>query len=317
MAVLQGVTTLASFVYDGKGRRTQKAAGGVTHTYLYDQRNLIEERISSGQTLDYVQGPGIDRPLAQRDQTAAVSYYLADHLGSIAQMTNNSGVVALTREYDPWGNLLQGSSSAGYAFTGREWDAELGLSYHRARYYSPGLGRWLSEDPIGVAGGMNFYAYAKGRAVSFNDPLGLRIHMNLSDGPPVYNLSKTCSGDAGGTCYYRLPFTLGACHKKGSCYAFDATVTVKLWEEFTVSQAVANTPGLSAQSPGLSLQQHEDLHMQDFHIGLSDSAVNKAIPTDGFKTPSACTAARQGFLGELDAFIAGIANTSNVWRDYM
>jgi hypothetical protein len=41
----------------------------------------------------------------------------------------------LTREYDPWGNLLQGSMAGGYVFTGRERDSELGLYYYRARYY--------------------------------------------------------------------------------------------------------------------------------------------------------------------------------------
>ncbi len=120
--VKQGSTTLASFVYDAQGRRAQKVAGGITHSYVYDGRNIIEERLSTGQTYDYVQGPGIDRPLAQRNQAGVVSYYLADHLGSVAQTTSNAGAVTLTREYDPWGNLLQGSATGGYAFTGREWE---------------------------------------------------------------------------------------------------------------------------------------------------------------------------------------------------
>jgi hypothetical protein len=102
VAVLQGATTLASVVYGGTGKRKQKTVGGVTHTYIYAQKNVIEERIGA-QTLDYVHGPGIDRPLAQWDQANVVSYYLADHLGSVAQITNGSAAVTLTREYDAWG----------------------------------------------------------------------------------------------------------------------------------------------------------------------------------------------------------------------
>ena len=53
---------------------------------------------------------------------------------------------------DPWGNLTTGSSTAGYAHTGREWDAETNLYYYKARYYDPRIGRFLNQDPIGLAG---------------------------------------------------------------------------------------------------------------------------------------------------------------------
>jgi RHS repeat-associated protein len=172
--VTQGGSELARFVYDGKGRRAQKIAGGVTHSYVYDKTNIIEERLSSGQTYDYVQGPGIDRPLAQRDQAGVVTYYLADHLGSIVQTTNSAGTVTLTRDYDPWGNPIQGSSVGGYAFTGREWDPETSLYYYRARYYDPKIGRFISEDPIGFdEGDTNLYGYVRNSPSNLVDPSGL------------------------------------------------------------------------------------------------------------------------------------------------
>jgi RHS repeat-associated protein len=61
----------------------------------------------------------------------------------------------------------------GYAFTGREWDPEIGLYYYRARYYDPRLGRFISEDPIGFAGGVDQYAYVGNQPVNGWDPLGL------------------------------------------------------------------------------------------------------------------------------------------------
>jgi RHS repeat-associated protein len=157
----------------GKGGVSRKVASSVTHSYVYDGQNIIEERLSSGQTNDYVHAPGTDRPLAQRDQAGTVSYYLADHLGSIAQMTSSAGAVTLTREYDPWGNLLQGGATVGSAFTGREWDSEVGLYYYRARYYDPGLARFISKDPIGLAGGGNFYRYVRNAPTVRTDPSGL------------------------------------------------------------------------------------------------------------------------------------------------
>lgn len=88
-------------------------------------------------------------------------------------MTNASATVTLTREYDPWGNLLQGSTAAGYAFTGREWDSETGLYYYRARYYDPRSGRFLSEDPVGLRDGPNRYTYVHNAPVNATDPFGL------------------------------------------------------------------------------------------------------------------------------------------------
>jgi RHS repeat-associated protein len=185
VAVLQGATTLASFTYDGKGRRTQKAVVGATHTYVYDDLNIVEERASSGQTLDYVQA-GLDRPLAQRDQSSVVTYFVADHLGSIAQATNSIGTVALTREYDPWGNLLQGSTTGGYAFTGREWDPEIGLYYYRARYYNSLVGRFLAEDTgRSEFHRGNLYSYVANRSIVGVDPTG---HYTLAPSAQPYSL---------------------------------------------------------------------------------------------------------------------------------
>ena len=69
--------------------------------------------------------------------------------------------------------MLESGAPAPYAFTGREWDAESGLYYYRARYYDPKIGRFMSEDPVGFAGGSNFYVYVGNRAPNFTDPYGL------------------------------------------------------------------------------------------------------------------------------------------------
>ena len=65
------------------------------------------------------------------------------------------------------------ASTNSYSYTGREADAK-GLYYYRARYYHPGLQRFISQDPISFASGdTNFYAYIFNSPTNFSDPLGL------------------------------------------------------------------------------------------------------------------------------------------------
>jgi len=54
-----------------------------------------------------------------------------------------------------------------------KFDSETSLYYYRARYYDPGVGRFLSEDPVGFGGGENFYRYVYNSPVGFADPMGL------------------------------------------------------------------------------------------------------------------------------------------------
>ena len=173
--VKQGSTTIATFEYDGGGRRTEKVAAGLTHQYIYDAEDIVEERISgtSSDTIRYYHGVGIDDPLARKNSADVVTYYLADHLGSIVEETNASGAVTLDREYDPWGVALQGASTSGHAFTGREWDAEADLSFYRARYYSAIAGQFISDDPLGENTGSNRARYVEDAPLSLRDPYGL------------------------------------------------------------------------------------------------------------------------------------------------
>jgi RHS repeat-associated protein len=182
-AVKQGPATLASFTYDGQGRRSLKVAGGITITYVYDGSGIIDERLSTGATLKHVDGPGIDQHWATRDGASVVTYFLADHLGSVVQTTNAAGTVTFARDYDPYGSPIAGGAQAGYAYTGREWDPETNLYYYRARYYDPNAGRFISEDPIGSGGGINRYGYAGDNPANLVDPLGLYEYNGGYAGP--------------------------------------------------------------------------------------------------------------------------------------
>ena len=76
--------------------------------------------------------------------------------------------------YSPYGEAQTLGPDEGnpLQYTGRENDGT-GLYYYRARYYDPALKRFVSEDPIGIAGGLNLAAYVRGNPITYSDPDGL------------------------------------------------------------------------------------------------------------------------------------------------
>ena len=103
--------------------------------------------------------------------------YHADGLGSITELTDSTGAVAQSYVYDSFEQIVQqiGMLTNPYTYTGRELDPESGLYYYRARYYDARIGRFLQEDPVGFAGGKNFYIYLNDNPINFADPSGLII----------------------------------------------------------------------------------------------------------------------------------------------
>ena len=161
----------ARFSYDPIGRRVEKVAGGVTTSYTYDAEAVLREMRGSA-VLRYVQGLGMDEPLAVEDSSGSLGYYHADWLGSIVKRTSQSGAVAHEYRYDAWGNIELGATEPGYSFTGREWDPETKLYYYRARYYDANVGRFTGEDPAGLADGPNRYTYVRNKPADRIDPTG-------------------------------------------------------------------------------------------------------------------------------------------------
>jgi RHS repeat-associated protein len=168
-----GTTT---FKYDPWGKRIYKSSPNFTGIFVYDGLNLIETvNLSGAKISSYTQTQNIDEPVAElRGSTS--DYYEADGLGSITSLSSSTGVLANTYTYDSFGNVtnLTGTLSNPFRYTARNFDGETGLYYYRARYYDPTVGRFISEDPIGFKGGIDFYAYVKNRPVSFVDPSGLK-----------------------------------------------------------------------------------------------------------------------------------------------
>jgi RHS repeat-associated protein len=173
-AVVPGTGT-ANFKYDPFGRRIQKSGPLGTTNYVYDGVNLSEEIDQNGNILArYTQNNHIDEPLAEL-RSGTTSYYQADGLGSITSLSNGADALANTYSYDSFGKLIAstGTVTNPFQYTGREFDPETGLRYYRGRYYDPNVGRFLSEDPLGIKGGLNFYSYVRNSPTTFIDPAGL------------------------------------------------------------------------------------------------------------------------------------------------
>ena len=114
------------------------------------------------------------------DVNNAANYYIFNGHGDTVALKGSSSVIA-SYTYDAFGQELDGVDGVynPFRYSGEYADVESGMIYLRARYYDPGLGRFISEDPI--KDGVNWYVYCGGNPVNFVDPLGLAAKMTKSD----------------------------------------------------------------------------------------------------------------------------------------
>jgi RHS repeat-associated protein len=164
--------TTASFQYDAFGRRISKTVGGTSTSFLYDGANIVQEQSTQLGNANVLTG-GIDEVFARTESTSAYSL-LTDGLGSTVSLVDASGILQSEYSYEAFGATGSTGSASSNAsqYTGRENDGT-GLYYYRARYYSPALQRFISEDPIGFDGGdFNLYAYVRNSPLNFTDPSG-------------------------------------------------------------------------------------------------------------------------------------------------
>ena len=206
------------YVYDAAGQRVRKvtdrqAAAGeralrrkeriyvgdyeVYREYLPDGTTVALERetlhIKTGgqrvalvETRTQGEEPGLPARLTR--------YQFTDHLGSsVLELDDDAGVLTY-EEYFPYGSTAYQASAKEtdtpkrYRYLGMERDEETGLDYHGARYYAAWLGRWISADPAGLKGGINYYAYAADNPVALVDTGGTQ-----PDPPEANNPELMCT----------------------------------------------------------------------------------------------------------------------------
>ncbi len=160
--VSSAASRITDYKYDPLNRVTESKINGVTTTYQYDKAgNMINQSMANGtQTVSYAY-----------DQLNRPTRY-TDGLG-MTESTDKSGNLEKSYEYNAFGNEVNPNSNDNnpFRYCGEYWDSETGSIYLRARYYSPGTGRFTTEDPI--RDGSNWYSYCGGNPVNHTDPMGL------------------------------------------------------------------------------------------------------------------------------------------------
>ncbi|EIG90127.1 RHS repeat-associated core domain-containing protein [Escherichia coli] len=155
--------------------KKEHADGSVTQSQFDAVGRLKAQTDTAGRTTEY--SPDVVTGLITRittpDGRASEFYY--NHHSQLTSATGPDGL-EIRREYDEWGNLLNDENPHHLQqlirLPGQQYDEESGLYYNRHRYYDPLQGRYITQDPIGLKGGWNFYQYPL-NPVQYIDSMGL------------------------------------------------------------------------------------------------------------------------------------------------
>jgi RHS repeat-associated protein/uncharacterized repeat protein (TIGR01451 family) len=213
-------------VYDGDGNRVSETVAGVTTKYLVADQNLtgfaqiVDELQDDALTRTYSYGLELIKEQQTIAGTPATSFYGYDGHGSVRFLTDSTGAVTDTYNYDAFGNLLSqtGATPNNYLFAGQQFDPVLGVYYNRARYYDQRQGRFWTMDTY------------EGNPQSPNS-----LHKYLFTGSDPVNHADPSGND----------FDLGSLSvgmAVGATIAAIAVITIGLWIRGNLTQGDAEQP---------------------------------------------------------------------------
>jgi RHS repeat-associated protein len=169
--------------------------------------------------------------------TVANYYYTRDHLGSIRELVDSTGIIQARYDYDSWGwrKKITGTGiDADFGYTGHYWDATISLNLTYYRAYDPDIGRWLTRDPISERGGVNLYDYVSNQVTGARDPLGLVVPKYPA--PTAAALLNVCP-------------TGGFVYISGSLDPLQGMLSVNVENDFSLTKSFLSTintiPGVS------------------------------------------------------------------------
>lgn len=180
----------STYAYDASGQRVKVVTAGTTTVYPTRSYNTDGAK----KTKHVFVGSAVAATLETSGTTATPHYTSTDHLTGSNVVTASAGTQEELVDYYPFGSIRlderAGSFSEQRKFTGQEYDADTGLSYMNARYYNGTIGRFISQDPLEIAGlqgadvekfnalitspqNWNTYSYALNNPLRMVDPSGL------------------------------------------------------------------------------------------------------------------------------------------------
>lgn len=168
-----------TYTYDAFGRRVRKEGPNASIRYVWDEDVVVHEIHGSTLKTSWIYDKDSMVPLytLQAGDGFAV---IGNHLGAPKELLDARGRVVWGIDHSAWGSAVRVTSNAvtcPLRNKGQWADPESGLYYNRFRYYDPSTGNFISQDPIGIRGALNFYRYVK-NPINWVDPFG------LADAPP-------------------------------------------------------------------------------------------------------------------------------------
>jgi RHS repeat-associated protein len=157
--------------YDPIGRRITKSFGSNRVDFYWDTDRLAAEVHQDGRVRIYIYADSfamtplmfMDYEGSEADPESGSRYFVfSNHLSAPIRVEDEKGNVVWNADLAPYGaaHVSIGSGiEMPLRFPGHYFDSETGLHYNRFRYYSPEIGRYIQSDPVGIAGGLNVYAY--------------------------------------------------------------------------------------------------------------------------------------------------------------
>ncbi|OZO02254.1 type IV secretion protein Rhs, partial [Pseudomonas sp. IB20] len=186
----------ASYRYDPFGRRISKTVDDITTEFFWQGDKLIAEH-HADRHRSYIYEPESFRPLALLEgfgpKDTQPFHYQLDHLGTPQELTAPDGEIVWSAHYRAYGEIARldiNKIDNPLRFQGQYFDQESGLHYNRHRYYNPDIGRYLTPDPVKLAGGINAYQYAP-NPTGWVDPLGLSCKVGGCPGSNVDPLQSS------------------------------------------------------------------------------------------------------------------------------
>ncbi|EGQ8015538.1 RHS domain-containing protein [Vibrio sp. B511a] len=169
---------ISQYEYDALGRRTKKITQQGVTEFLWEGERLIGER-SSGAFRWYLYQPETYTPVALLENDV-IYWYQCDQVGKPERLIDCEGNVVWSASYDAHGfaHVHIEKVVNPLRFQGQYFDQETNLHYNLARYYDPKLGRFIQQDPISIAGGINHYQYAV-NPIQWIDPTGFLCEEGL------------------------------------------------------------------------------------------------------------------------------------------
>ncbi|WNO61010.1 RHS repeat-associated core domain-containing protein [Rheinheimera sp. MMS21-TC3] len=177
LTALQQNDAVTRYEYDAFGRRSAKITAAGRTDYLWEGNTLIGE-YCQGEYRWYVFEPNTNKPLALISG-GQLYFYQLDQLGTPLSLTDSENNIVWQAHYTVFGKatVTVNEIDNPIRFQGQYYDNESGLHYNHFRYYDPETGRFISQDPIGLLGGINHYQYAPNH-INWIDPLGLSCKEN-------------------------------------------------------------------------------------------------------------------------------------------